>query len=161
MFKKIFSALLAISFPATSLAVTEADILKFEGLFSVHLKNVDHVADHLDAISKSSPSDNSVFGEPEAWNDLVVALTTLQTVSNNIQATIPSLLAVIFNLPVFTVRHTALCSQLTQVNTAWTSLEFADLTTLPFNQRLGGKFYQDARALVDISRGPAGIQCPF
>ena len=161
MFKKIVSALLALSFPATSLAVTEADVLKFEGLFSEHMKNVDLVANHLDAISKDTPSDSNPFGEPEAWNDLVVALTTLQNVSNNVQATIPSLLAVIFNFPVFTVRHTALCSQLTQVNTAWTALEFADFTTLPFNQRLGALFYQDARALDAISRGPAGLQCPF
>lgn len=161
MFKKIVSALLSLSLPATSLAVTEADVLKFEGLFSEHMKNIDFVASHLDAISQDASSDNSAIGEPEAWNDLVVALTTLQTVSNNVQATIPGLLAVIFNFPVFTVRHTALCSQLTQVNTAWTALEFADVTTLPFNQRLGALFYQDARALVNISRGPAGLQCPF
>jgi hypothetical protein len=161
VFKPILSAVLALSVSSTSFAATEADVLKFEGLFAEHMKNIDVVAQHLENISNGDASNDTDFGEPEAWNDLVVALTTLQTVSNNVQASIPGLLAVIFNFPVFTVRHTALCSQLTQVNTAWTSLEFADVTTLPFNQRLGALFYQDARALVSISRGPAGLQCPF
>jgi hypothetical protein len=152
---------------SVGLAVTEADIINAEGHFNESMKKVEYVKGHIESIGANNGipldggSNNSTpwYGEPEAWNDLVVAFQTLQTVSNNVQATIPTLKFWLFNFPVFTIRHSALCTQLTQVNTAWTSLEFADFTTLPFEQRLGAKFYQDARSLVDLTRGPAGLQC--
>ncbi|NBW83325.1 hypothetical protein EBR21_16375 [bacterium] len=137
-------------------AVTDADIINAEGHFNENMKNVDFVKNHIESVGANNgiPLDNGNnttpgYGEPEAWNDLVVAFQTLQTVSNNVQATIPTLKFWLFNFPVFTIRHTALCTQLTQVNTAWTSLEFADSTTLPFNQRLGAKFYQDDRSALE------------
>lgn len=156
---------------SAAFAVSEADIINAEAHFNENMKNVEFVKNHLEDVGANNgipldgSSNNSVgpgnwYGEPEAWNDLVVAFQTLQNVSSNVQATIPTLKFWLFNFPVFTIRHSALCIQLTQVNTAWTSLEFADATTLPFEQRLGAQFYQDARSLVALTRGPAGLQCP-
>jgi hypothetical protein len=158
---------------ATGFAVTEADLLNAENVFAGHVKNVQFVQSHLNKVAADTgmpiptddvggnPSNPSPwYGEPEAWTDLVVAMRTLQTVTSRVEASMPSLKFVLFNFPVFTVRHTALCTQLNQIVTAWTALEFADSTTLFPVHRLGPIFYQDARAVIDISRGPAGLQCP-
>lgn len=164
----------ALSVSSIAFGITEADILNAEAQFAENMKNVEFVKTQLEAAgvdtsavsggnSNPVPFDPNApwYSEREAWNDLVVALMTLQTVSNNVQAAIPSLVFALFNFPVFTVRHTALCTQLTQLNTAWTSLEFADMVNLPPQHKLGSQFYIGARAVVNVTRGPAGLQCPL
>lgn len=154
-------------------AVTEADIIKAESDFAEHEKNVEFFTQHLtDAASQSginlpAPTDGSGnvnpspwYGQPEAWTDLVVALRTLQNVTKNARTAMGSLKLVVFNPPVLFIRHTAICSQFIQINTAWTALEFGEATTLPFQFHLGSQYYQDARATIDIISGPAGLQCP-
>lgn len=158
---------------STGLAVTEADLLNAENNFSTHLKNVEFIKNHMDAANVDTgspvpsddngtggtPSNPPWYGERESWTDLVVAMRTLQTVTNNVQTALPSLKFVLFNFPVFTVRQTALCSQMTQINTAWTALEFGEQTSLPIKFQMGPIFYQDARAIVNVIRGAAGLQC--
>lgn len=167
------SLICAFFISSVGFAVTESDIQNAETQFTNNMSNLDKVKNHLSAIANDSglpPIDGAGdasnnppapwYGEPEAWTDLVVALKTLDVVSNNVQTAIPKLKIVLPFFDIFVIRHTALCSQLTQVNTAWTSLEFADFATLPFHQRLGSQFYQDARAVVNVTRGFGGLQCP-
>lgn len=159
---------------STGLAVTEAELLNAQNNFSTHLQNVDFFKKNFETANADSsapmptdgdgnggtPSNPPWYGERESWTDLVVAMRTLDTVTSNVDRALSRLGEVLFNFPMFTIRQTAICSQLTQINTAWSALEFGEKTSLPIKYQLGPVYYRDARATVNVIRGAAALQCP-